>query len=276
MTTPLEFKSALTLPLKAFSAAFARAFEGYFMPVADDPQAFAARVRTEQVDLASSFVVYAGKEVAGVCLIARRGEVSRVAGMGITVPWRRKGVSTAIMERLLADARARGDSRVLLEVIEQNAPAVRLYEKHGFVKTGRLVGYEADSLSGFPVDLQEISISEVVAKIAHAGDAYLPWQLQAATLAGAVRPTRAFRSGRASGLVVVQPEIIILRALVVPPEARRQGEGTRFLQALAHKFPERRFVVPALVPEVLADSFMLRNGFQHSELSQFEMVCSLD
>ena len=70
MPAPLDFKSALTVPLAKCSAAFACAFEGYFMPVADDPQAFASRVRTEQhgaarssteqVDLAASFVVYAG------------------------------------------------------------------------------------------------------------------------------------------------------------------------------------------------------------------------
>lgn len=35
------------------------------MSVPDDPQAFAARVRTEQVDLASSFMVYAREEVDG-------------------------------------------------------------------------------------------------------------------------------------------------------------------------------------------------------------------
>ena len=60
MPAPLDFKSALTIPLAKFSAAFACAFEGYFMPVADDPQAFASHDRTAQVDLAASFVVYAG------------------------------------------------------------------------------------------------------------------------------------------------------------------------------------------------------------------------
>ena len=42
MPAPLDFKSALTVPLAKCSAAFACAFEGYFMPVADDPQAFAS------------------------------------------------------------------------------------------------------------------------------------------------------------------------------------------------------------------------------------------
>ena len=276
MTAPLEFRSALTLPLTECSAAFAQAFEGYFMSVVDDPQVFATRVRTEQVDLASSFVAYVQGEVAGVCLIARRGEVSRVAGMGITVPWRGKGVSHAIMERLLADARARGDSRVLLEVITQNVAAVRLYEKFGFVKTRQLVGYEASSMPGKLADLREIAVSDVVAAIGRAGDTDLPWQFQAATLAAVTRPTRAFRAGRACGLVMVQPEVMVLRALIVPLEAGRQGEGTRLLQALAQEFPGRRLVVPAIVPEALADDFMLKNGFQHSELSQWEMACSLE
>lgn len=48
-----------------------------------------------------------------------------MAGMGIPDSWPGKGVSTAIMERLLAQARGQGDSRVLLEVIEQHPPPLR-------------------------------------------------------------------------------------------------------------------------------------------------------
>ena len=44
---------------------------------------------------------------------------------------------------------------------------------------------------------------------------------------------------------------------------------------LAHEFPGRQFMVPAVVPEGLADGFMLGNGSQHGERSQWEMGCSL-
>lgn len=137
------------------------------------------------------------------------------------------------------------------------------------------MGYEAPSVPGTPAEWQEIRIADVVAQVARAGDAGLPRQLQAATLAGASRPTRAFRSGRAWGLVVVQPETVVVQAVIVPPDARRQGEGTWFLQVLAHEFPGRQFMVPTVVPEGLADGFMLGNGSQHGERSQWEIGCSL-
>lgn len=281
MSASFEFQSAVERPLTALSSAFAQAFAGYFVPVPDDPNALAARIRSEQIDLAASFVALANGTVAGLCLVARRGEVSRVAGMGVTPAWRGRGASGAIMRHLLDGARARGDSRALLEVIEDNVTAVRLYQKHGFQKTRRLVGYEASlgeggAGPGIRVNLQEISVLDVAAEVAQANDQALPWQLQAATLAGITRPTRAFRLGQARCLALIQPQAVVLRALFVAPPDRRRGEGTRLLQALAHEFPGRRLSVAPIVPEGLADEFMRANGFQHSELAQFEMVCELN
>lgn len=276
MSPELTFQPALEIPLTALSRLFALAFQGYFVTVPDDPKGLAARVRQEQIDLAASCAVWAGAESVGVIFMARRGSVSRVAGMGITPDWRGKGASGSMMQRIISDARARGEARVLLEVIEQNTPAVKLYHKHGFQVTRRLVGYETANLQAVNASLQQIPLEEAQHDLQRYSAADLSWQLRPTTLAGVTLPAQAFRLADATAIVNVLPGTVAIRAIVVPPEQRRQGQGRMLLHALAHHFPNHKFTIPAIVPQTLADDFFLKLGFGHSAISQFEMVCPLN
>lgn len=270
-TASFKFQSALHFSLVELSRLQASAFEGYFVTVPDDPVMLSARFRAEQVDLAASFVAFAADEPVGLCFVARRGRISRIAGMGVMKTWRGRGVGGAIMRHALEQARGRGDLRVTLEVIEQNAGAVRLYGSLGFLRTAHLRGYEAESITPIPAALEEITVADFVACMGGA-DAGLPWQLQSATLAASAPPVQAFRLGQAACLVSIHPQTVMLRALWVPDSARRQGHATRLLQALAHAFPKRRWNVVPIVPAEVGDGFLLSRGFTHSALSQFEMV----
>ena len=69
--------------------------------------------------------------------------LSHRAGLGITVrkaAWGR-GVGTAIMERLIAHAWEQDIEIIELQVRSDNARAIRLYEKFGFVKIGHYPGF---------------------------------------------------------------------------------------------------------------------------------------
>jgi ribosomal protein S18 acetylase RimI-like enzyme len=55
--------------------------------------------------------------------------------IGVTADERGRGVGTALLEELLAQARATGHPAVSLSV-ETDNPAVRLYERLGFVRVG--------------------------------------------------------------------------------------------------------------------------------------------
>lgn len=69
--------------------------------------------------------------------------LSHRAGLGITVrkaAWGR-GVGTAIMERLIAHAWEQDIEIIELQVRSDNARAIRLYKKFGFVKIGHYPGF---------------------------------------------------------------------------------------------------------------------------------------
>lgn len=53
------------------------------------------------------------------------------------------GIGTELLTSMFAAAIAGGCSRILLETRADNAPAISLYEKHGFVLNGRRPNYYA-------------------------------------------------------------------------------------------------------------------------------------
>lgn len=69
--------------------------------------------------------------------------MSHRAGLGITVRKRAwgRGIGSALMERLIAHAREQKIEIIELQVRSDNARAIRLYQKFGFVKIGHYPGF---------------------------------------------------------------------------------------------------------------------------------------
>jgi len=74
----------------------------------------------------------------------RVADETHLLNMVVAPGARRRGVGRALVERMLADARARGDTSALLEVRLGNVAAQALYERSGFTKAGLRRGYYAD------------------------------------------------------------------------------------------------------------------------------------
>lgn len=65
-----------------------------------------------------------------------RAHTATLFGMYVAPRARGRGVGVALVEAVLAEARHRGKDRVVLEVADGNGPAIALYERCGFVRTG--------------------------------------------------------------------------------------------------------------------------------------------
>jgi ribosomal protein S18 acetylase RimI-like enzyme len=267
------------------AAVMTRSFEGYLVSIKMTAQAYERRFRGEDLDPFASRVYYAvGTDApVGLVLVARRGWTSRIAAMGLAPEARGQGLGRRLLSEAVEEAKARGDRAVLLEVIEQNTPAVHLYTSFGFQTVRRLFGYRKqrreetapppearDVLSEIdPLDFSRIAARE--------GDIGLPWMLAAETLSAASHPARAVHlDGRAFALISDPgAEMIALSALVVPRADRRQGLGSRLVRALEATFPGKTWAVSAIVPEDLAPDFFPKLGWERQKLNQFEMRLEL-
>ena len=67
--------------------------------------------------------------------------------------WARRGVGSALLSELAAQARERGCSKVALEVSERNAPARALYERAGGRVVGRRPKFYDDGADALLMDL---------------------------------------------------------------------------------------------------------------------------
>jgi ribosomal protein S18 acetylase RimI-like enzyme len=166
---------------------------------------------------------------------------------------------------------------MVLEVIEQNAPAVRLYKGCGFRVRRRLVSYVAapHTEGATADDLEEVDLYEVARLVMTHGLPDLPWQISGESLAGIGPPNRAYRLGTAYvALSDLGADRVAIRSLVVRPEGRGQGQTARLLRAVMAAHPGRAWQVPALCPEEVGFAFE-GAGFERDLLSQLQMEITL-
>ena len=143
---------------------FTRGYEGYFVPMHFDEPTLRYMVEAWDIDLSRSRVA----PDAGLANLAIRGDRGWIGGIAVVPEQRRGGVGRALMEAVLELA----PSTVLLEVIEANEPAIKLYESLGFEKMRVL-------------EVWRVEADEVPAERAARstlGQTDLPWQREDASL----------------------------------------------------------------------------------------------
>ena len=271
-----DTKSAADYPLPELVEILNRGFEGYFVPITFSLNAFLNMTRRDGIDLTISRILLVEGQPAGIALLARRGWTSRLAAMGIATDMRGKGAGSWLMQQLIAEACARGEQEMLLEVIEHNDAAVHLYEKCGFEVVRRLISFvRKDAWEEETQEVEEIDIHAAAHLIAQYGLLNLPWQCSAESIAQFNPPMRAYKNERAY-MVISNPEAhdIAIWSLLVEPQVRGNGLGVRMLKAMMAHHPGKTWHVPAILPEELGKVFE-RSGFVREELSQWQMKLSL-
>ncbi|HEX2997029.1 MAG TPA: GNAT family N-acetyltransferase [Anaerolineales bacterium] len=269
---------ASNYPLADLAQFVNRGFEAYFVPIEFNPVTFLNMVHKDGIDLTASHVLLVDGQPCGIALIARRGDLraSRLAAMGIAEEARGKGAGSWLMDVLVHEARQRSDREMVLEVIEQNEPAVKLYRKSGFQAVRRLIGFErkeAEERAGSA--LYKIDLREMGRLVSEHGIPDLPWQLSGETIAQLNPPACAYCKGSAYVAISnVEAEHVVIWSLLVEPQARGQGLGTDLLKSLVAQHTDRTWHVPAILPEELGKVFE-RAGFEREELSQWQMRLGL-
>jgi GNAT superfamily N-acetyltransferase len=141
-----------------------RGYEGYFVPMHFDEASLRYMVEAWDIDLSRSRVA----PEAGLANLAIRGDRGWIGGIAVVPEQRRSGIGRALMEAVLELA----PPTVLLEVIDENEPAIRLYESLGFEKTRVLEVWRVEAPE---VPARSVEPSTI-------GQSGVPWQREDASL----------------------------------------------------------------------------------------------
>lgn len=163
----------LTRPRLA--ALFNAAYTDYLMPVRLNQGSMHRYLADNDIDLTVSRVALASVPVA-FALIGRRGREAWLGGLGTVPEFRRRGVAARTLEAGLQTAVEDGAETVRLEVLEQNQPAVRLYERFGFGVTRRLIVCALRDLGPPRAESRPVRVDDARRWIAEQRVSREPWQ----------------------------------------------------------------------------------------------------
>lgn len=177
----LELAPAARLDEPALASLFTAVYAGYWHPIEIDAATLRRMIVTYDLDLEASTVALHDDTPVGLAMLAVRGADAWVGGMGVLPDRRGEGIGETLTRRLLDNARDRGVRRVMLEVLEQNDPAIAIYRRVGFVDAGDVAVWqldrppEADDAADGDLDdaLRDLAI----------GRPRLPWQRNGGTVA---------------------------------------------------------------------------------------------
>jgi ribosomal protein S18 acetylase RimI-like enzyme len=209
------------------AAIFNAGYEGYYTPFNLDEDAFRFMSRVWDDDLDASRVALVGDEPAGICKLAIRGDRGWIAGIGVATGHRGQGVGEALMRGVLDVARERGLREIWLEVLVQNEPAIRLYEKLGFERVRDLEVWTLDTVSGDGGSARPVPLEQAQERIGRERTEREPWQ-------------------RADESVANFDEVEALESEGGVVVFRSKGGRTSLLQGVAAGEPAARELVQAL------------------------------
>ena len=82
-----------------------------------------------------------GSYLNGYLLATMIDDEAEILSIGVTPDRQRQGVGKRLLQRFFEHGTSQNMTRIVLEVAEDNVPAVRLYRDFGFVEFGRRKGY---------------------------------------------------------------------------------------------------------------------------------------
>lgn len=270
----LEIIPAHDVPLADQAKIFSRAFAGYVGgSIEMDASALARFVLHQGADVFFSRFARTPEGLTGFAYINRTANISRVGGMGVVPEARRAGLARRLLVHLLEEARTRGDQAMMLEVIEQNPAAHRLYAQQGFREIGRLLGWRRKAntqANDSTALLEEISLIGAIQIPSALEYPDLPWPISRHAIAKSAAKF-AFQSGQAL-IVLGDPEVSPVRLHALSCSDRMDWAALReTLSALLQRYPDCEFFTPPVFPEQFGQEVFQPLGFVREPMSQFLM-----
>jgi ribosomal protein S18 acetylase RimI-like enzyme len=263
---------------------FLAAFSDYQVDMRMTQQQFEQRLVRDGVRLEISAGAFDGSRMIGFYMNATGKWLGQPttydAGTGVVPAYRRQGVGTELFEFMAPRLKDASFIHYLLEVLSNNASAVSLYRRLGFIETRRLAVFRRREPLPFTEDGSIRHVGEPDWKLFKSfWDGYPAWQnsIDAAERIAAERIiVGAYVDERCVGYGIAFKPAMSLMQLAVAPAFRRRGIGSRILSALQHEVSATDGLKVNNIDQELKGmlAFFEANGFK-MVLEQEEMIKNL-
>lgn len=222
-------------------------------------------IRELSVDLTVSPCIVQEDRAVACALVGRRGRRVRLSAFCVAPSARFQGVGQALLAEVVTAAKQRDDAHIELEVIADNWPALKLYQKAGFQVIDDLVGsalppYVAPETGAAPAPvMRSVSLEEATLACLGAEDVSLPWQIAPQSVA-LKTSVEAFALDHAWAVFSPLEERLLIWSLYVLPTARRQGLGHTLITSIRRRYPDCSIVFHPLFPRALYGAFLSSLG----------------
>ncbi|MEO6732198.1 MAG: GNAT family N-acetyltransferase [Ferruginibacter sp.] len=158
----ITVQSLACIDVQILRNCFNTAFKNYYTPIQFNRNEFADKLMTEAIDLKLSFGIFDGDQLVGFILngIDQAGaqKVAYNTASGILPEYRGNKLSYLLYEHSIQQLKESGVDRIILEVIEQNVPAIKIYQHFGFTLTRKLNSYVGKPVlrEQVPIEIQTL------------------------------------------------------------------------------------------------------------------------
>lgn len=236
----MEIRNLNTITTDELLSVFNRSFSDYIVPFHLSQEQLEMKITADKIDLNLSVGAFESGKLAGFILNAEKEEdEKRIAyngGTGVVSEFRGQGLVRKMYDYILPVFKERKTNTLTLEVIEGNNPAIIAYENLGFKTVRKLLCFNGI------INLEEkdinISIKEIKSfqweKFKSFWDIEPSWQSsvivlenihQSCTILG------AYKNEQLKGYIIYNPAVKKVYQIAVDQNSRRQGIGTKLLNA---------------------------------------------
>lgn len=140
----MQFKSLENIPIPIITHAFNASFADYELPLQFSEEALMQKIQFEDIDLTNSVGAFDGEQLVGLIFFGFDGQTAWDGGTGVIPTYRGQKLTQRMLEYGFPILKANGINRVLLEVLENNTTAYKIYERAGFRPLRLLHAYKGE------------------------------------------------------------------------------------------------------------------------------------
>lgn len=266
----MEFKTLHGIEDSELLRVFNEAFADYFVPVKMTLEQMQQKIKSDHIDRDLSVGAFADDRLVGMILHAfdriDEKNVAYNAATGVVPAYRRQDLTKRMYNFILPRLRERNINEVVLEVITQNAPAIKIYEQIGFEPERNLPCYKGT------INAQNNSAA-IIRELVHYDwpllksfwDFSPTWQnsiLALSELRHSNKLYGAFVNNELAGYLVYNPNSKRVQQFAVTPAFRKRGVASALFAHVAEQHEGAVTIINVDGRSEAANGFLKKVGLE--------------